>query len=187
MSCYFFCDTGSIIGYCDTKDYHHHSCDFFFNKYPKDKNSYYITDVVKGELQGKRRKYLRNSKNSSPSEITRIRKIQQCIDIHIHNIEKFNCKDSHPHLNDLIITLQKIIKIKGIQQINDIKIVAHAIIWSIKITEDSSTLITVDKKDLSSKESKIQRECGKIVAQPVTLSMLYLPDYYNYKVKRGKR
>jgi len=183
----FFCDTGVLIGLCDIRDYHHNTCKFFFDKYPVENHRYYIIEIVEKELKNKKRKLGINAFNNHPQAKilhSYVRRAQQCIDIQLRKMNYFNCKDhgknSVNQLKNLILCIQPIIGVEAINQVNDIEIVANAIVWSLVKDYDFPGLITVDNKDLGRNASKIIKESEKALKDHVPLKFVYLPDYLKH-------
>jgi hypothetical protein len=182
MTCGFFCDTGVIHGACRINDHHEKSCKFFLSKYPMKDYDYFVPKVVVNEITHQKYTLNRNANKLSPEEMSIARTFQRCVDAFLRNVTLFDAQEhGKPYMNNfnnLIIELQKVIHITGKNQINDIELIAQAIVWSTLNWYENHNLITVDKKDIASysKKKKIIHMASKCIKSQVKLEIVYLPN-----------
>lgn len=178
MSCGFFCDTGVIYGLCYFSDDHKPACKSFVNKYPLKNHQYFYSPVVEDELENHKIKLVRKSKYLTKTEQGYARSFQRCVERLLKRMECFDAQNHSEFIyifEELIKELESVIEITGHNQENDIKITSHALIWSMINKNEINSLITVDGRDLASKEKQIL-EIGKTTSKfPINLKIIYVP------------
>ncbi|MGC9517492.1 MAG: hypothetical protein ACP5C3_07335 [Methanomicrobiales archaeon] len=180
MNCGFFCDTGVIIGLSDKLDFHHKSCQFFFSKYPLESFEYFVSKTAVDELNNFKYK-LTKMASERPMEklyFNYIRLVQQAIDLYLNQMNHYECSYGLKNdLNNIIICIQPIIGFETINQQNDIKITANAIIWAFNSNYANNYLLTVDNKDIYRNKEKIVNESEKKLGVDLNINFLYLPYF----------
>ena len=179
MTLSFFCDTGVIHGLCKGKDYHNKSCKLFLNKYPINNYDYFVPKIVISELDHQKKVLNQKANNLNPYEVSIARTFQRCVNAFLRDATTFHAQNhgiAHSKsLKNLIIELQKVIKITKRNQINDVEIVAQAVMWSLLTVYGSHNLLTVDKKDIVNRKKRILHISTKSLKTTVNLDIVYVP------------
>ncbi len=177
----FFCDTGILYGRCYPSDTHHEACKKFLKKYPISRHEYFYPKIVLDELDNHKRKLDRSNKLNK-RERGYARTFQQCIDRLVAKMEEFDANSKEEFIDDfqqLLKELPKVIDAITYNQLNDVEIIANAIIWSLITRNDKKTLITVDGLDLSNNQDKIIEKAINTAKCPITLEIIYVPSLFN--------
>ena len=96
-------------------------------------------------------------------------------------MEEFDANSKEEFIDDfqqLLKELPKVIDAITYNQLNDVEIIANAIIWSL-ITRNKKTLITVDGLNLSNNQDKIIEKAINTAKCPITLEIIYVPSLFN--------
>lgn len=180
MNCGFFSDTGVIIGLSDKLDFHHRSCQYFFSKYPLESFKYFVPKTVVDELNNFKYRLTKKAAKRPIKKIyfNYVRLVQQSIDLYLNQMNQYECSESLKNdLNNIIICIQPIIGFETINQQNDIKITANAIIWTFNSNDLNHYLLTVDYKDIYRNRKKIIKESEKKLDVDLNINFLYIPYY----------
>ncbi|MCG2827724.1 hypothetical protein [Methanothermobacter sp. K4] len=162
----FFCDTGFIIGLCRETDKHHQECTKLTAKYPIEKHDYFTCLIVCDEVNHWIQRLTRNLIEGEGDKGTKTieRKLKRCFKNFLLKIEVFDVDDVETETtetlkeeyNQIILNLQNLIGYNTPNQINDIKIIATALIWGAYTTcYAQKCFLTVDKGHISNKKDKI--------------------------------
>jgi len=182
----FFCDTSAIRSYCHPNDKHKQACDPFFNKYPPYSYDYFVTTKVEQEINNQTFKTNKKPNSLTPNEQTIARYFNKNVKNFLKNYAKcfdiYEYKESNPqHFNSykqLVIELQSVIKVKKINQSNDIEIISNAFVWSVIISDyDNYCFLTIDWHDFAKPEqkNKIINKAKKCLGNSTNLKINFVP------------
>ncbi|MFB2623228.1 hypothetical protein [Methanothermobacter marburgensis] len=164
----FFCDTGFIIGLCIETDNHHQECAKLTAKYPIEKHDYFTCLIVCDEVNHWIHRLTGKLIEEEGDKGTKIieRKLKRYFNNFLLKIEVFDVDDVETEAtetlkevyNQIILDLQNLIGYMTPNQINDIKIIATALIWGAYTNcYVHKCFLTVDKGHIFDKRDKIYR------------------------------
>lgn len=180
MKTAFFCDTGILYALCYPSDIHYTPCKKFIKRYPFSNYNYYIPQLVLKELENHKNK-LDKSRKVNKQQRAYARAFQQCIDRRVAKMKRFDYTQHakyHQTFQTLVQELKLVINAISQNQLNDVEIVSHAIIWSIVSAYEEKILVTVDGTDLSNNQEKIVAKAIEIAGCDVHLEIIYIPALF---------